>query len=221
MALADIEGRPLVANGRRSLRADLHRMGIPTPIRPARVAAHIAADQAECRPTPQLRLIGLIWMVLMWGALIPTFRLLFPRWEWFLRLWNSFVISLIISVVSISWILGYGAEVGAILALVPIFSWAALILLSIVWEEVFDKDPTLERAVSFWVRLHPRSIWAELPPSVQLLVRDLEAKLPDAKLRVLARGDDPFLEVSRAGERVFVAAWDTGDETLDYVPLRT
>jgi hypothetical protein len=50
------------------------------------------------------------------------------------------------------------------------------------------------------------------------LVQDLETELPDASLRIHTRDEDPFFEVARDGERHIVAAWLTGDETLDFVP---
>ncbi len=221
MALAEIEGRPTVAPGRRSLRADLHRMGISTPIKSTRVATHIAADQAECRPTLRLHLLGLVFNALLWCALGPVVKLIAPRIDILFRWGCALVAALMLGIGGLVWSLVFTSTVWATLALVPIVAWMLTIGLITIWAAVFDEDPTLSDAVTYWERHDPRSIWPTLPTNVQQLVRDLETELPDAKLRVLARDADPFLEVSRAGERLFVAAWPTGDETLDYVPLRT
>lgn len=219
MTLANSEERSMLAQGQPSLRGDLNRLGIPVPIKPGCVVAHIAADNRECRPTLSLQLIGQTWRVLQWCALLPAFRLLLPRLERSLRTWNAFMCSLLLAVLAIGWIFGFGIGTGSVLALVPILAWVTIIVLSFVWELVFDMSPTLERATSFWERHHPNSVWGTLPPGVQSLIEELRTKLPDVQLRILARDDDPFLEVRRGGERCIVAAWNTGDVSLDTVPL--
>jgi hypothetical protein len=221
MALAEIEGRPTTPDEQRSLREDLHRMGIQSPIQPARVEAHIAADNKACRPTLSLKLFGACSQILVWCTLAHLLRWLWPRKGIELRSWLWLCLMIVLGAFSFGgWLINGPTATWLWIFSVPPIAAVLLANLVMVGVAIWGAETALQ-AGSHWQHEHPQSIWLTLPGSVMRLVRDLEAELPDAKLRVLARDEDPFLVVSRGGERLFVAAWDTGDETLDYVPLRT
>ena len=212
-----------VLNPRMSLAEELARLGMPS-IDPAKVHAHKRDMLAKNRTG--------MWRHFFFLPLFMfrTLHMGFNVWLW---------LSLICGVVGATWALGMSEEYLELgtLGSVAKMTTFGLVAPTVIWLGTFlamlaitalleyldegNGCAAFDAAGSFWYRVAYDSTSGNR--AIPRQVRDLAARvslLNDVELRLEYFQEDPFLLVSRGfffRETVYIAAWNTGNSTLNTI----